>query len=112
MYRVNVKHPLYHEIHNIILKTIGFDQIIDKVITKLGGINMVYLTGSFANGIRSNVIDLLLVGDTINSDYLIQLISKTEKLINNRIRYLIVSSDKISEYLVHKDGFLLLWINK
>lgn len=112
MYRVNEKHPLFQDIHNIILKTIGFDQIIDKVLTKLWGLEMVYLTGSYANGISSNIIDLLLVGKNINTDYLIKLIDKTEKLINKRIRYLIISIEQMNDYIGNNDDCLLLWANK
>jgi predicted nucleotidyltransferase len=109
MYRVNVQHPLFEEIHNIVLKTIGFDQIIDKVLTKLGGLDKVYLTGSYAGGISSNIIDLLLISENINTDYLLKLIDKAEKLINKRIRYLVIGREQISEYLGKNDEYLLLW---
>ncbi|MBN2485933.1 MAG: nucleotidyltransferase domain-containing protein [Bacteroidales bacterium] len=111
MYRVNTNHPLFSEIHNIIYKTIGFDQIIDRVVKKLGGINSVYLTGSFAHGLDSNIIDLLLVGDEINTDYLVRLIPKTEKLIGKRIRYLVSPIGELNNYLDQNNGYLLLWTN-
>src|SRR5512136_56714 len=37
IFRANIKHPLFPDIHNILLKYIGFDQIIDKLVHKLAG---------------------------------------------------------------------------
>ena len=70
LYQANTRHPLFRDIHNILLKYIGFDQIIETVISKLGNVHKVYLVGSYARGIDSEVIDLLLVGDEINREYL------------------------------------------
>jgi predicted nucleotidyltransferase len=110
MYRVNLTHPLFNDIRNIILKTIGFDQIIDKVISKMGEVDKVYITGSFAKGINSNIIDLIFVGKNINTEYLLKLIEKAEKLINRRIRYLVVKPADLSGYItIGENDVLLLW---
>lgn len=111
LYCANTKHPLFSDIHNILLKYIGFDQIINNVISKLGNVNKVYLVGSFARGVDSEVIDLLLVGDDINREYLARLSSKGEKMIKRKIRYLVY---KTEEFEVVKDRYksdeiLLLW---
>jgi predicted nucleotidyltransferase len=110
MYRANLSHPLFNDIRNIILKTIGFDQIIDKVIEKMGEVEKVYITGSFANGINSNIIDLIFVGQAINSEYLLKLVEKAERLINRRIRYLVVKPADLAGYItVGENDVLLLW---
>ena len=110
MYRVNTKHPLFQDIRNIVLKTIGFDQIIDNVIAKMGDVDKVYITGSFARGVDSNIIDLLFVGKSINREYLMRLIEKVELLINKRIRYLTIIPEELPEYVVvGENDALLLW---
>lgn len=113
LYRVNTLHPLYNDIRNIILKTIGFDQIIDKIIAKMGEVEKVYVTGSFAKGLNSNIIDLIFVGNSINTEYLLKLIEKVEKLINRRIRYLVIKPNDLSGYIsVENNEALLLWDTK
>ena len=113
VYRANIKHPLFNDIRNIMLKTIGFDQIIEKVISQLGDLHKVFVTGSFAKGIDSNIIDLVFVGDNINREYLVVLIAKTEKLINRRIRYLAINLSEINDYIIpKKQPALLLWVAK
>lgn len=110
MYRVNRKHPLFPDIRNIIMKTIGFDQIIDKVIERMGDVEKVYVTGSFAKGVNSNVIDLLFVGNSINTEYLLKLIEKAEKIIEKRIRYLsIVPKELPNHIIIGENDALLLW---
>ena len=111
LYQANTDHPLFRDIHNLLIKHIGFDQIIKRVITKIGNVEKVYLVGSFARGIDSSVIDLLLVGDDINREYLARLTIKGEKMINRKIRYLLYSNDEFADIIdgYRKDEILLLW---
>ena len=111
LYRANTSHPLFPDIHNLLLKYIGFDRIIDTIISKLGNVNEVYVVGKFARGIDSDVIDLLLVGNDINREYLARLSTKGEKLIKRKIRYLVYRRE---EFVSIKDNYssdeiLLLW---
>lgn len=111
VYQANTGHPLFGDIHSILLKYIGIDQIIDKVISKLGNVHKVYLVGSFARGVDSEVIDLLLVGDDINKEYLVRLSDKGEKHIKRKIRYLVYTKDEIEgiRESYASDEILLLW---
>jgi len=110
-FRANTSHPLYHDIHNILLKYIGFDQIIEKIINKLGEMDRVYVTGNFARGTDSRIIDLVFIGNRINKDYLMHLVEKCEELINRKIRYLVFDNGNYREYLKeYRDSeLLLLW---
>lgn len=113
MYRANIKHPLYSDIRNIVMKTVGFDRIIDDVITKMGDVEKVYVLGNLARGIDSKIIDLLLVGDIINIKYLIKLLDKVENLIDRRIRYLVINNNELANYIQSdKSSALLLWDTK
>ncbi len=112
IFRANTEHPLFNDIHNLLLKYIGFDQIVDKVITKLGDVKMVFVTGDFAKGVNSKIIDLLFVGDKIDKEYLLRLVEKSEQLIKRKIRYLVYSEVEFKkEYSGGTKGeeTLLLW---
>lgn len=110
-FKANTKHPLFNEIHNILLKHIGFDRIIERVIHKLGNLDSVYVTGDFAKGINSQIIDLVFVGDEINKEYLLRLIGKTEDLIQKKIRYIVfgIREFKIQNNRIKGAEVLLLW---
>ncbi len=110
-FAANTKHPLYGDVHNIILKYVGLDQIIEKVIERLGEVNKVYLTGPMAKGIDNDVIDLIFVGN-INKIYLIELIDRAEKLIKRKVRYLSYTIEEFDPEVVNQTDYLLLWENE
>ena len=113
LYQANPGHPLFKDIHNILLKYIGFDQILSTVINKLGNVNKVYLVGKFAKGIDSEVIDLLFVGNDINREYLAKLTDKGEKLVKRKIRNLVYTAEEFDGIIdgYAKDEILLLYTN-
>ncbi len=110
MFRANINHPLFKEVHNILLKTLGLDQIVQTVIERLGEVDQVFLVGDFAKGLDSQIIDLVFVGE-IDKTYLINLVDRAEELVKRKIRYLIY---RPSEFLAsYKNGLdtegVLLW---
>lgn len=110
MFQANTAHPLFREIHNIVLKTIGLDHIIENVIERLGHVEKVYLVGEFAKGLDSNIIDLIFIGD-VDKSYLINLAEKAEKLVDRKIRYLIYKTEEIAaeDLMTFTPTPLLLW---
>jgi len=110
-YKANQLHPLYSEIHSILLKHIGLDQVIDEIIVKMGDLQQVYIVGDFAKGIDSNIIDLLIVGENVNSTYLMKLIAKVEGMIKRKLSFLILNPLETITFLLNKkeNEYLLLW---
>ena len=108
MYMANTKHPLYNDIHSILLKFVGFDQILDKVTSQIGDLKAAYITGRFAIGLDSQVIDLILIGDELDRNYITNLVEKAEKLTMRKIRFLILTMEEAFVHL--KDiPHLLIW---
>ncbi|MCD4681005.1 MAG: ArsR family transcriptional regulator [Bacteroidales bacterium] len=98
MFQANAEHPLYTPINSLLIKHLGFDSIIEKVICKLGEVKKVVVVGDFARGMDSSIIDLIFIGDYINKAYLSELIEKVEKRIKRKIRYLIYKEVEFKEY--------------
>lgn len=111
IYKANSLHPLFPDIHSIILKHVGIDHIIEEVVEKLGDVHKVFLTGDFAKGINSRVMDLIFVGKEINKDYLLTLIGKVEKIINRKIRFMVFEPEEFNDYTdtIRTQEPLLLW---
>jgi predicted transcriptional regulator len=72
IFQANIEHPLFGEIHNILLKHVGIDHVIEQVVNRLGKVDRVFLIGDFSKGSDSNMIDLIFIGD-IDTSYLINL---------------------------------------
>src|SRR5512133_2012913 len=85
LYQANEKHPLFADIHNIILKETGLDKVIEKIIHRAGDLICVYLTGDFAHGNDSNIIELIVVGNNIDREYLFRKVIQAEKLVGRKI---------------------------
>jgi hypothetical protein len=109
-FQANTMHPLFQEIHTILLKHLGLDQIIERVINRLGNVEEVYLAGSFARGLDSQIIDLILVGD-VDKNYLMELVEKAEKVVKRKIRYLLFSPSETASipWASFGERPLLLW---
>lgn len=105
-YSVNSSHPLYHSLRNIILKYVGIDQVLEKVISKLGNVEAVYLTGDMAEGRNAQVVDLVLVGN-IDKTYLYQLIEKVEPLIDKKIRVAVFRAHEFQPELLKEMGTVI-----
>ncbi len=114
VFKANTNHPLFKDIHNIILKYTGIDTIIEQVIARLGDVTEVYLVGSLAKGLDNNTIDLVLVG-SIDNDYLITLIKKFEELIPDRkVNYVTYNEEYFSQnkFEILNPHSLLIWKNE
>jgi predicted transcriptional regulator len=110
VYRANITHPLFPDIQNMVKKYLGIDHLIHQVLTQLGTIQFAFVTGDYAQGKDSGIIDLVIVGN-IDRSFLFQLIDKAERIIKRKIRTLILTND---EFLCLKstlklDKALVVW---
>ena len=107
-FQANTEHPLYNEINSILKKTVGIDKIINNVLLNIGDLQQAYITGDLAMGKDSNVIDLVLIGNSIDKRYVSVLIKKAEQLIQRKIRFFILSDAEKVEFLANNNA-LFIW---
>jgi hypothetical protein len=111
LYRANTGHPLFKDLNSIILKFVGVEEVIERVIDRLGNVQQVYLEGRIAQGLESDIIDLLIVGDDIDRNYLSALVEKTEPLLKRKIRYLVFNESDAEVYVERHFKDLVLIFN-
>lgn len=107
-FQANAEHPLYNEINSILIKTVGIDKIINNVLVNIGDLQQAYITGDLAMGKDSTIIDLVLIGNSIDKRYVSVLIEKTEQLIHRKISLLILSDAEKEEFLANNNA-LFIW---
>lgn len=110
LYRANADHPLFPELHSLVKKYLGIDKLIDTILAKMGSIDLAFITGDYAGGIDSGLIDLVIVGD-VNREFLQVLVQKAEGVIKRKIRFLVLNREeftKLKNTLDVKDA-LLVW---
>jgi hypothetical protein len=111
IYQANSDHPLYNDIHSIILKETGIDRVIEKVIHRLGNLLSVYLVGDFAHGIDSPVIELILVGADIDSEYLAKKVAQAEELVGRKVSFTVFNQAEAEAHFLklQPSDLLPLW---
>lgn len=111
LFQANARHPLYKDIHSIVLKETGIDRVIEKVVQRIGHIVSVYLTGDFARGKDSPVIELILVGDKIDREYLARKVMQAEDLVGRKVSYVVLDTNEADSHLMKMkpSDLLPLW---
>lgn len=109
-YRANENHPLFPELQSMVKKALGMDQIIESILERLGDLEMALLLDDYAQGRDTGIIDLLLIGK-INPGNLNDIVGKTERYLERKIRTLILTRDEYIEMLpkLEKKPHLVIW---
>ena len=108
IFQANDEHALYLPVKELIKKHIGIDEIIQNILKGLGAVSKVYLGGSFAHGLESDVIDIVMVGN-INMAYFIETLSKLEDKISKKIAYIVYTEEEATQKDFEKDDYLLIY---
>lgn len=109
-YKANEAHPLFPEIRSIVGKYLGLDQLLEKVIHKLGDLKHAYIVGDYAQGVDSGIIELVLVGN-LDQEYVHLLLRKAEEIIHRKCQLILINEDQfesLRDKLKLADG-ILLW---
>lgn len=104
-FKVNKKHPLVPDLTSMVRKMTGIDQIVERVSTRLGDLEEVWLTGEMAQGQDAKEMEVILVGENIDQEYLKGLVQKAQELIGRDLSYLI--TNQISKAQAKRS--LLVW---
>ena len=87
VYKANDSHPLFKIIQKIIHKHLGIEDILETVYNRIGDVEKVLLLGDYAKGIDSGTIEVLIVGENINKEYLDLISPKIEKKIKRKVNF-------------------------
>ena len=109
VFRANQDHPFFRDITAILRKYIGIDRLVDNVITRLGNVSAAYLVGDLAIGRDTDQIELVLVGEEINTEYLARLSAKAEKLIERKITCSIIPPGQAQQEIEERRDAWKIW---
>ena len=89
IYKASAEHPLFKIIQKIVRKHLGIEDIIQTVCSKIGDVKKIIILGDYAKGIDSGLIEILIIGENINKNYLVQISPKIEKKINRKVNFFV-----------------------
>ncbi len=90
-YKANTKHPLFEVLQKVVLKHLGLEDLVEKVLERMGAVDQIILVGDYAKGIDSGLIEVFLIGQNLNMEYIAQLEEKIEKLIRRKVSFYLAS---------------------
>lgn len=93
IYRANTKHPLYSVLQQLVKKHLRLDEMVETIVKRIGDVQKIILIGDYAKGIDSGLIEVLLIANDINLEY----IDELEKKLKNKIGRKVVFSMKSEE---------------
>ena len=92
VYKANASHPLFKIIQKIVKKHLGIEEILETVLKRIGDVKKIMILGDYAEGIDNGHIEILIVGDKVNEDYLKEITPKIEKKINRKVSFFVSNS--------------------
>lgn len=109
LYQANTLHSLFPDIQNLVKKNLGIDKI-ETIISELGTVELALITGDYACGIDSGIVDLVIVGQ-IDRGYLQHLVDKAEDVIKRKIRVLALNKEEYKdlEEKLRPESALIIW---
>ena len=95
-YKANIKHPMFEILQKVVFKHLGLEQIVEHVLAQMGDVGEIHLIGDYAKGLDTGSIEVLLIGEQLNTKYISQLEQKIENLIEREVQF-IISNRKASD---------------
>ncbi|MDB9903013.1 ArsR family transcriptional regulator [Flavobacteriaceae bacterium] len=96
-YKANTKHPMFAVLQKVILKHLGLEDAVEIVLERMGDVEQIILIGDYAKGIDSGKIEIIIVGQDLNTSYVQNLEEKLENLISRKVAFFLSASHSLSE---------------
>ena len=90
-YKANTKHPLFEVLQKVVFKHLGLEEIVERVLERMGPVEKILLIGDYAEGHDSGTIDVVLIGKTLNTEYIEALEQKIEDVIDRKVNFYLAS---------------------
>ena len=108
-YRANRESPVFHELHGLVLKTVGLTEPLKRFLEPYADkIKVAFVYGSIAKGTdtaRSD-IDLMVIGENVSYTDLYEGLQKAEQVIGRPVNPNVLSLKDWRRKLAQKDSFV------
>jgi hypothetical protein len=100
-YKANTRHPLFDMLQKVVRKDLGLEEIVERVLERMGPVQKILLVGDYAEGLDSGTIDVVLIGNKLNTEYIEALEEKIEGVIDRKVNFYLASkSNKNQKHIV------------
>jgi DNA-binding transcriptional ArsR family regulator len=93
VYRANNQHPFFIEIKNMVSKFLGLEDLMERIVRRMGEVERAYIVGDYAMGIDSGTVEMVLIGKNLDTQYLEFIKDKTYEKVNRKVSVSILETD-------------------
>jgi len=90
-YKANIAHPMFEILQKVVFKHLGLEEIVDRVLEQMGSVQKILLVGDYAKGLDTGTIEVVLIGNQLNTEYIEVLEKKIEGLIDRKVNFYLAS---------------------
>ena len=103
IYRANDQHPFFGEITAMVSKFLGLDELMERIVKRMGEVEKAYIVGDYAHGVDSGTVEMILIGKNLDTEYLEFIREKTFEKVKRKVNVTIFESEpeNISGILVY-----------
>ncbi|MDA9817568.1 ArsR family transcriptional regulator [Flavobacteriaceae bacterium] len=101
-YKANTFHPLFEPLRKVVFKHLGLEDLVENVLERIGDVDKIILVGDYAKGNDTGIIEVFLIGQDLNTEYISQLENKIEGLIGRKVNFYLAS-----KFTVNKEHIVL-----
>jgi len=87
-YKANVNHPMFDILRQIVHKHLGLEDIVSRVLDRMGDVNQIIIIGDYADGLDTGLIEIILVGTKLNTKYIRDLEEKLYSIIDRKVTFM------------------------
>ncbi|WP_339698803.1 winged helix-turn-helix domain-containing protein [Algoriphagus aquimarinus] len=93
VYKANEQHPFFTEIKNMVSKFLGLDDLMERIVRRMGDVEKAYIVGDYAKGIDSGTVHMILIGKELDKEYLDFIREKTYEKVQRNVEVSILDKD-------------------
>ena len=101
VYSANTEHTLFKVLQKVIRHHLGLEQIVESVLIQMGDVSKIILIGDYALGRDTGTVEVILIGDEIDTVYIKKVQRKLKNIIERTVLFYIntpVPDDGIELY--------------
>ena len=99
-YKANISHPLFDVLQKVVFKHLGLEEIVEKVLERMGSVKKILLIGDYAKGIDSGNVEVILIGDQLNTEYIGGLKKKVQGIIDRKVSFYLATKENQNQHRI------------
>ena len=90
-YKANIHHPMFEILKKIVHKHLGLEDIVNRVLERIGDVEKITLIGDYARGLDTGKIEIVLQGKNLNTEYIDRIEEKIEPIIERKVTFFLTN---------------------